>query len=577
MAALAPLPPAGNPLRTLADELLSMGALTDAQVTDIKVKEAQTGDAQEEIIRGLNIVSEEALTKAKAALYNIPFIDLATTPVSPEALAILPQQVAERFRIFPFRIDVLAKKLGLAMADPLDLTAIEFAERKTGFDVDVFAAVPYKITELIASNYSTTLAREVTEALKDVSSEATKVRTMAQSPKGIIREEKVAEIVNHILSFAMKARASDIHIEPLEKLTRVRYRIDGILEEKLSIPRELHDALVSRIKILSGMKIDEKRVPQDGRFNFKVDLDEVDLRVSTLPITWGEKIVMRLLKKTGGVPDLPDLGLRGRALKNLEDAILRPHGIILITGPTGSGKTTTLYSIIQRINLPKVNIVTLEDPVEYKIPGVNQVQIKPDAGLTFASGIRAFLRQDPNIILVGEIRDQETADLAIQASLTGHLVFSTLHTNDASGALPRLLDMHAEPYLLASSITAIVAQRVVRKIHDNCKTAYAPEASILEEMKGVLGSLYPKEPVKSFYKGAGDPECGNSGYYGRVGIFEVLPITERIGRLILERSSNLDIDKAAREEGMISLKQDGYMKVLDGTTSMEEVLRVAQE
>jgi type II secretory ATPase GspE/PulE/Tfp pilus assembly ATPase PilB-like protein len=326
------------------------------------------------------------------------------------------------------------------------------------------------------------------------------------------------------------------------------------------------------------MKIDEKRVPQDGRFNFKSENQEIDLRVSTLPTSWGEKVVMRLLKKTGGVPSLPELGLRGRALKNLEDAILRPHGIILITGPTGSGKTTTLYSIIQKINTPKVNIVTLEDPIEYKIAGVNQVQVNTGAGLTFASGLRAFLRQDPNIILVGEIRDQETADLAIQASLTGHLVFSTLHTNDAAGALPRLLDMKAEPYLLASSITAIVGQRVVRKVHEACKASYTPDPKVIEEMKSTLGSLWQKSPESvKFYRGSGDKECGNTGYLGRMAIFEVLPVSEKISRLILERASGAGIEKVAREEGMITMKQDGYLKALEGITSIEEVLRVAQE
>lgn len=316
---------------------------------------------------------------------------------------------------------------------------------------------------------------------------------------------------------------------------------------------------------------------KDGRFNFKAADEDIDLRVSSLPTSWGEKIVMRLLKKTGGVPTLSELGLRGRGLKNLEDSILRPHGIILICGPTGSGKTTTLYSIISKINTSKVNIITLEDPIEYKIQGVNQVQINPAAGLTFASGLRSFLRQDPNIILVGEIRDQETADLAIQASLTGHLVFSTLHTNDASGALPRLLDMGAEPYLLASSVTAIMAQRVIRKIHDKCKTAFTPDVKIIEKVKANLGNLWPSGKDIKFYKGTGDPECGNSGYFGRIGIFEVMPITEKISKLILERSSSADIEKLARDEGMITLKQDGYLKVLEGITTIEEVLRVAQE
>jgi type IV pilus assembly protein PilB len=566
-----------NSATTLADILLAQGALDEKRAENVKLTEIQTGKAQEEIIRSQNMVDEAAIAQAKAKLYNIPYIDISTKPVSPEAVSTVPKQVAERFKVFPVAVDPVKKELTLAMADPLDLTAIEFVEQKTSYRVVPYAADPSKVESNIESTYTTTLAKEVTEALKEVSPDRTKVKTLDASRTGVIREEKVAEIVSHILSFAIKARASDVHIEPMEKLTRVRYRIDGILEEKLTIPRELHDALVSRIKILSGMKIDEKRIPQDGRFNFKSEDQEVDLRVSSLPVSWGEKIVMRLLKKTGGVPDLPDLGLRGRALKNLQDAILKPHGIILICGPTGSGKTTTLYSIIQRINTPKINIITLEDPVEYKIPGVNQVQVKPDAGLTFASGLRSFLRQDPNVILVGEIRDQETADLAIQASLTGHLVFSTLHTNDSSGALPRLLDMNAEPYLLASSITAIVAQRVVRRIHADCKEAYTPEPKVTEEIKQILGRMYPRDQQAQLYKGKGDPDCNNSGYRGRVGIFEVLPITERIGKLILERSSSAEIEKAAIEEGMITLKQDGYLKVLEGITTVEEVLRVAQE
>jgi type IV pilus assembly protein PilB len=563
--------------KTLADVLFLQNSLTEEQAKRIKLAEIQSGKSQEDIITSENLVDETALTKAKAQLYNIPYVEISLAPVSPEAISLLPQQVAERFKVFPVTIDLGNNLVTLAMADPLNLTAIEFVEQKTGHRVKPVAADPSQVELKITSSYSTTLAREVTEALKEVSPGEKTVKTFDTSRTGVIREEKVAEIVSHILGFAMKARASDVHIEPMEKLTRVRYRIDGILEEKLTIPRELHDAIVSRIKILSGMKIDEKRIPQDGRFNFKSEDQEVDLRVSSLPTSWGEKIVMRLLKKTGGVPDLSELGLRGRALKNLQDAILKPHGIVLITGPTGSGKTTTLYSIIQQISTPKVNIVTLEDPVEYKIAGVNQVQVKPEAGLTFASGLRAFLRQDPNIILVGEIRDQETADLAIQASLTGHLVFSTLHTNDAAGALPRLLDMKAEPYLLASSITAIVAQRVVRKIHEDCKQGYQPQPKIVDEIKRNLGKLMPEGTVFQLFKGKGDTECGNSGYRGRVGIFEVLSVSEKVSRLILERASSADIQKVAVEEGMVTLKQDGYMKVLEGLTTVEEVLRVAQE
>ena len=562
--------------KSLADVLVAQGALDQARAEKVKLAEVQTGRPQEEILVSQNLVNETEITKAKAKLYNIPYIDLSTIPVSPEALSTLPQEVAARFKAFPVSIDPTNKQIIIAMADPLNLTAIEFIEQKTGYFVKPHAAEESKIDTLVSTGYSTSLAKEVSEALREVST-GDKVKTLDATKTGLIREEKVAEIVTHILGFAVKARASDVHVEPQEKSTRVRYRIDGILQEKLTIPRELHNALVSRIKILSRMKIDEKRIPQDGRFNFKSETQEVDLRVSTLPTSWGEKIVMRLLKKTGGIPELQELGLRGRALKNLQENVLRPHGIILITGPTGSGKTTTLYSIIQRINTTKVNIMTLEDPIEYKIPGVNQVQVNPAAGLTFASGLRSFLRQDPNIILVGEIRDQETTDLAIQASLTGHLVFSTLHTNSASGALPRLLEMGAEPFLLASTMTAIVGQRVVRKIHEDCKVEYVPEPKVLEEIQTVLGPLAKTKLQQKLYRGKGDKECGNSGYYGRVGIFEVLPVTEKIGRLIIEHSPAGQIEKVAKDEGMITMKQDGYLKVLEGVTSIEEVLRVAQE
>ena len=563
-------------IKNLADILVTQGSLTEERAKQVKLAEIQSGKNQEEILKDQNLVSEEALVKAKAALYNIPYVDLSILPSSPEALSVLPQEVAEKFSVFPISIDAANHTLVLAMSDPLDLSAIEFIEQKTGYRIKPEAGIPSKIKEFVQNRYSTSLAEEVTEALKEVSDEGSKIR-FETTRTGVIREERIAEIVSRILEFAIKSRSSDVHIEPQEKSTGVRYRVDGILVEKLTIPKNLHDALISRIKILSGLKIDEKRVPQDGRFNFKAEGEEVDLRISTLPTAWGEKVVMRLLKKSGGVPTLNELGLRGRALRNLEEAILRPHGIILICGPTGSGKTTTLYSIISKISTPKVNIVTLEDPIEYKIAGVNQVQINPVAGLTFASGLRSFLRQDPNIILVGEIRDKETADLAIQASLTGHLVFSTLHTNDASGALPRLLDMGAEPYLLASSMTAIVAQRVVRQIHSDCKVSYQADVKVIEDIKRFLGPLWPAGRDSTLYKGEGDAECGNSGYFGRVGIFEVLPVTEKISRLILERAASSAIEKQAREEGMITLKQDGYLKVLDGTSTIEEVLRVAQE
>lgn len=576
MPAAQPIIPDSTPQAdTLAGVLLSQGIIDTKTLENIKLQQLQSGKTQEELISQLQNVSEEQLTQARAQLYNVQYVVLDQTPISPEALSVLDQSVCSRWHVIPVSIDKEKNLLTLAMANPLDLSAIQFVEQKTNMHVTPVAALPSQVEKLINERYTVGLSDAVTEALKETSSDERTVDLSKLSE--VISENSIAKIVKELLGFAVKARASDIHIEALEKSTRVRYRIDGILQEKYNLSRQYHDALVSRIKILSGMKIDEKRIPQDGRFNFKTGIEEVDLRVSSLPTVFGEKIVMRLLKKSGGVPELPDLGLRGKALQDLQEAILRPHGIILVCGPTGSGKTTTLYSVLSKINTAKVNLVTLEDPVEYKMAGVNQVQINPDAGLTFASGLRAFLRQDPNIILVGEIRDAETATLAIQAALTGHLVFSTLHTNDAAGALPRLIDMGLEPFLLTSTISAIVAQRICRKIHDDCREEYNPETEIIEDMKNVLGTLWPQKDQPKLYRGKGDQEDGNTGYLGRVGIYEVMKINEKISKLALERASASSIQKAAEENGMITMKQDGYLKALEGVTTLEEVLRVAQE
>ncbi len=561
---------------SLADILVAQNAMKPNVAQDVKNQEIQSGKSQEVIIKEQKLVSDEELTKARAVFYNVPYIDITTASVDPQATASLTQEVAERFGVFPVSIDPVKKELLLVMKDPLDLQTIEFVEQKTNLRVKPATSEDFKIDEAIQTRFTGSLSEEVTEALKEVAPKGGVKTLDATSQTGLIRQERISEVVTHILDFAVRSRASDIHIEPQEKTMRVRYRVDGILQEKLTIPKELQDSVISRIKILSNMKIDEKRIPQDGRFNFKNQDEEVDLRVSSLPTAWGEKIVMRLLPKGKGVPELSELGLRGQALKVLQDSILRPHGIITICGPTGSGKTTTLYSILQKLNTPKVNIVTLEDPIEYKMVGINQVQVNLGVGLTFASGLRAFLRQDPNIILVGEIRDRETADLAIQASLTGHLVFSTLHTNDAAGALPRLLDLGAEPFLLTSSMTAIVAQRVLRKIDPDNKEEYIPDAKVIEDIKTTLGSLMPTTPIK-LYRGKPTAENNNSGYLGRVGIYEVMSVTPRIGKLILEKAPAEHIDEAARQEGMITLKQDGFLKALEGLTSIEEVLRVAEE
>ncbi len=577
-----------TPAKSVAEVLLSQGAITQQVFDDLSLESINTAKSVETLLVEKNLVSDDALTAARSVAYNVPSVRLSETGIAPQALALVPESVAQRYVLIPFAIEEASGELSVAMANPSDVLALDFVTKKTQKKIKIFLASADEIRRTITERYAQNLSSQVNAVLKDNDSRKMFVDTGADmdlskvSNGGVIRDAPIAKIVETILSFAVKSRASDIHIEPLETRVRVRYRIDGILSEKLVLPQSVHPAVVSRIKILSDLKIDEKRIPQDGRFTFRTQTDEVDLRISTLPTVHGEKIVMRLLKKTGAVPSLSDLGLRGSALSRVEAAAIVPHGIVLVTGPTGSGKTTTLYSLLHKINTPKVNIMTLEDPVEYQMDGISQVQINPQAGLTFASGLRSFLRQDPNIIMVGEIRDSETAELAIQASLTGHLVFSTLHTNSASGALPRLLDMGMEPFLLASSITLVAAQRVVRRISAE-KEEYTPPPEVEKDIREVLGPLYDGwvkskglegKPMK-LYRGIPSKSNNDSGYEGRIGIYEVLVMNDLIARQVLEHKTVADIENQARADGMMLMKQDGYLKALDGITTIEEVLRVA--
>lgn len=575
--------PALKVYKSIREVLLERGLFTEEQAKDVELKLLRGGMSEEDIIRQGRIINETELTQAKAAFWRVPFVDLDSVAFSPEALAFVPQTVAEKYVVIPYRVDAKEKVLMVVMANPLDLDTIEFLEKKSGFNVQASMGLEKQIIPTIREKYEREkgITTEVTKALnedkkEEIESNEKRTKVSAEAP--------VAKIVSTILEYAIKARASDIHIEPQEDNVRVRYRIDGILEEKYLLPRNVHDAVVSRIKILSSLKIDEKRIPQDGRFFFSADGQDVDLRISTLPTTYGEKVVMRILKKSQKIPELPDLGLRGRALKNLVEAIERPHGIIIVCGPTGSGKTTTLYSVLHKVSTPKVNVMTIEDPVEYQITGVSQVQVNNQAGLTFATALRSFLRQDPNIIMVGEIRDMETAELAINASLTGHLVFSTIHTNDASGVPPRFLDLGIEPFLLTSSLTCVVGQRVLRKICEQCQKQVPLALEQVEDFKNVLGPIYDmvldkwkkdgkelllKQPV-------GCEVCNGTGYYGRIAIYEVMPVSEKIGRLIIEKANAIEINKQAMSEGMLTMKQDGYVKVLEGVTTIEEVKRVAE-
>lgn len=564
--------------KQLLNKLIQNNVLTQEEANRYEVAMLQKNLPPQQYLAEFSSVPKTEILKAMSQVFSVNYVDLTTQPADPQAVGFIPESIARKFLIIPYKFDPVEQIIYLGTAEPFDTTTVDFLEKKTGKKIILALADEDEINKSIDLSYAQGLSPGVRAALKEFKPE--EQAKAVEAGTTAIHEAPVAKIVSTLLEFSIKSRASDIHIEPLEEKTQVRYRIDGILQEKLSLPKSIHDAVISRIKILSGMKIDERRIPQDGRFTFKLGEEEVDLRVSTLPTVHGEKVVMRLLKKTGGIPSLMDLGLRGPQLKDLEEAVSKPYGIILVTGPTGSGKTTTLYSVLSRLNKPSVNIVTLEDPVEYQIPGINQVQINPQAGLTFATGLRSFLRQDPNIILVGEIRDKETTQLAIQAALTGHLVFSTLHTNDSATAIPRLIDLGAEPFLIASVLNAVMAQRIVRKICTYCKINFDAEPQVMQNIKDVLGPLLPKSMSDSgtikLVKGQGCSECNNTGYLGRIAIFEVLKITPTIDRMILQQSSAKDIENQGKKEGIILMKQDGYLKVLDGITTIEEVLRVAE-
>ncbi len=560
---------------TLEDILFKQGLLTSDQLSAVKLENINSGLDVDKILLSHNIVPVDKLTEAKAQILNVPFIKVEGKAISADILNLIPEPAARRYKIIPF--EKAGDELSVAMEDPLDIQIIQFVEKRSGMRVKSYLALPEDILKAIGDQYSQNLTTDVTSALKEVQSVTAEEAPLAGP--AIIREAPVSNIINQLLEYAIKSRASDIHIEPQEDRTRVRYRIDGILQEKILLPKGVHDALVSRVKILSVLKIDEKRLPQDGRFSYTSGQNIVDIRVSVIPTVFGEKVVMRLLPKSTVAPTFLELGLRGVSLKALDGQLLRTHGIILICGPTGSGKTTTLYSILSKISTTRVNVLTIEDPVEYQIPGVNQVQANTGVGLTFASALRSFLRQDPNIIMVGEIRDSETADLAIQAALTGHQVFSTVHTNSASGAPPRLLDMGVEPFLLASALNCVIGQRVVRKICPQCKVEYNGSPEVVDNIRQALKKFIPNAAATTMklFKGQGCKFCSNTGYLGRTGIYEVLVLSEQISGLILEHASSAGIEEAAVAGGMITLKQDGYLKVLEGVTTLEEVLRVAQD
>ncbi len=570
--------------------LVKLNLLNKEQLDQAKIESVRSGADLDDTLLKLNILPDEDIVKANAISSGVPYVDLSSIKVDQNILKNISKEMAKKYSAVPFGFS--GNMLNVAMNNPNNVQIIEFIERRSGFRVNPYMASVSGI-ERIIDQYQN-LSAEVGEALKSVEIEPT-IKTLSGNGEvgDLVQDAPVTRAVNTILEYAAKSKASDIHIEPWESALKVRFRVDGILQETMSLPVHIQAALISRIKILSNLKIDEHRVPQDGRFDINVEGHEIDIRVALSPTVHGEKVVMRLLDKSGGVISLEKLGIRGRAEELINMGITKPHGMVLSTGPTGSGKTTTLYAILTKMNTASVNIVTLEDPVEYQVAGVNQIQVNSAVGLTFASGLRSILRQDPNIIMVGEIRDSETADLAIQSALTGHTVLSTLHTNSASGVLPRLLDMEIEPFLIASTISTIIGQRLVRVLCPKCKTPYKATPSLSAAITKTVGELLPKDAttLKSFgysvplygekeftvYKPVGCAECNNTGYSGRIGIYEVFTISPTMEKLVVNHATTYEIQKQAVSEGMITMRQDGFLKALEGITTIEEVVAKASE
>jgi len=571
--------------------LLDTGLVNKKQLEEAERKAKKTGQKVNEVLVLEGLISQEELTKLQAYILGIPFVNLEKEIIPPDVLRIIPEPIARSHNIVAFRKK--GNNLEVAMLDPEDLRTIEFIKKKANLKI-----LPRLTTVASIKNALRQYQKTLTAEFEDIiQKEAGRIAPIKEEEKVEKKEElkKVAEelpiikIVDTIIKHAILEKASDIHIEPMEKEVLIRYRIDGILREVMHLPRDVAPGIVARIKVLSSLKLDERRLPQDGRFKIQTEDYKYSIRVSTLPVFGGEKIVMRLLPEATKAFSLEALGLEGEALERIYENLRKPIGMILVTGPTGSGKTTTLYSMLDILNTPQINISTIEDPVEYTMPRVNQTQVNPKIGLTFSTGLRALVRQDPDIIMVGEIRDTETATLAVNAALTGHLVLSTLHTTNAAGAVPRLIDMKVEPFLISSTLNVILAQRLVRKL---CKekekyTLTEPEIKKIEKycnLERILKILKEEKILKEdgdlkdivFYRPKPTERCPD-GYKGRIGIFEVLPITESIKELIVKEATSDEIQNQAIREGMRTMVEDGFVKAAKGITSIEEVLRVIIE
>lgn len=597
----------------LVEKLLQgTGKFTAEQFAALREQVAHEKKPLQDIVLKNGLLSEKELTKLYADEIEVPFIELNPKEIKRDVLKSLPERIARQYKAVVFEAEK-DKPLSLVMEDPDDIQALNFLHKQLGSDLKIYITTDSSIQAAL-DQYRGNISSELTKVIAGDEIETPDDDDISEDD--VAEDSPIAQTVNLIIEYGVKASASDIHIEPREGYVAVRYRIDGILREANKLPRKMLGALVSRIKILSNLKIDEHRAPQDGRFKVQISGQMYALRVSTLPIVDGEKVVMRILNESSKSATLEELGFWGDALRLLQHAIVQPHGMVLVTGPTGSGKSTTLFSVLSMLNTPNVNISTVEDPVEYRVVGANQTQVNPIAGMTFGSGLRALLRQDPNIIMVGEVRDGETADLAVQAALTGHLVFSTLHTNNAATCLPRLLNMGVEPFLIASTVRVVVAQRLVRRLCVDCREAFSPDEALLTRLgkifhlsaEGASKGLHALETsalsdgigkTNAASKGShetdtlsttetaitrlfkahdgGCENCNHVGFKGRIGIYEVLNNSEDIQRLIVGNATSEHIQMEAIKEGMLTMQIDGFIKALRGESTIEEVLRVTAE
>ena len=575
-------------MATLKDRLKEI-FIRDKLITEEDLEKAlsiqkRNGGELSKILIEMRVIDEDTLTQVLSEGLGIPPINISRMKIDPQVIKKIPKNVALKYRVMP--ISLIGENLTLAMADPLNIFAVDNVKILTGYTINPIITRPRDIDEAINRYYKEEGVEEenvekLRDIIKDIQSkdeEDIEFIKEGQDDKRTVEELKdeapIIRLVDTILQQAVIAKASDVFVEPLEKSMRVRYRIDGIIREIDRMAKMLSFPVVSRVKVIANLDISEHRLPQDGRFKIMVSGNrEVDFRVSVLPTAMGEKIVLRILDQDSSVANIENLGFEADSLKRLKECAIRPHGMILTCGPTGSGKTTTLYSILKFVNSPGKNIVTVEDPVEFQMRGINQVNVRPQVGLTFATSLRSILRQDPDIILIGEIRDSETMDIAVKAALTGHLVLSSLHTTTAAGSIVRMMNMGVEPFLICSSVLAIVAQRLVRRICPHCKEKYELQTEVAKKV-GLIGLAKEKRKSYELFRGKGCPKCLNLGYKGRVGITEVLILSLTLKELILNRVSESQIKEQARKEGMITMREDGLLKALQGQTSLEEVLRV---